>query len=55
VRDDGRGFTLPAAGSLGNGVGNMQSRIEEIGGEYTLTTSLGNGTTIAISLRLPPD
>jgi signal transduction histidine kinase len=53
VRDDGKGFTLPAGGSLGNGVGNMRSRIEEVRGEYILTSAPGRGTSIVISLQLP--
>ena len=46
VSDDGRGFD-PTATSVGTGLDNMLDRLGGVGGELTVSTSLGHGTTIS--------
>ncbi|MEQ8473378.1 MAG: sensor histidine kinase [Marinoscillum sp.] len=47
VTDDGKGFDLnQIKQSSGIGWNNMQSRIELIGGEMTILSKLGHGTTV---------
>jgi signal transduction histidine kinase len=48
IQDNGIGFDLTTI-EKGNGLQNMQKRIEEIGGKFSLNSSL-NGTNIAIEL-----
>jgi len=50
IHDDGCGFDL-AARPPGNGLGNLQRRLEDIGGSFTIESRLGAGTTVF--LRLP--
>jgi signal transduction histidine kinase len=50
IHDDGCGFD-PAACPPGNGLGNLQRRLQDIGGSFTIESRLGAGTTV--SLRLP--
>lgn len=52
VENDGRGFDLAAAATGGrNGLANMRSRIEELGGEFRIESDPRSGT--AIFLRVP--
>ncbi len=50
IHDDGCGFD-PATRPPGNGLGNLQRRLQDIGGSFTIESRLGAGTTV--SLRLP--
>jgi signal transduction histidine kinase len=50
IHDDGCGFD-PAACPPGHGLGNLQRRLQAIGGSFTIESRLGAGTTVA--LRLP--
>lgn len=50
LRDNGKGFRTDKTSS-GNGIRNMQLRAAEIGGEWTLDSREGGGTTIL--LRCP--
>ena len=50
VRDDGTGFEVERQ-SRGMGLANMRARSVSLGGELTVTTSPGEGTTILV--RLP--
>jgi signal transduction histidine kinase len=50
IHDDGCGFNPPAC-PPGNGLGNLQRRMEDIGGSFTITSRLGAGTDVR--LRLP--
>lgn len=52
IADDGRGFDPTAAAGSGNGLANMRSRMEELGGTFRLDAKPGEGTTVALSLRL---
>lgn len=51
IRDDGRGFSPKTANPDGNGLGNMKARTEEALGEFTLTSTPGEGTCIQVSWR----
>lgn len=51
VVDDGRGFDLQEQSqSVGHGLANMQSRAEELGGEFSVESEPGEGTCIRMSL-----
>ena len=50
IHDDGCGFD-PAACPPGNGLGNLERRLQDIGGSFTIESRLGAGTKVA--LRLP--
>jgi len=51
ITDNGVGFDVENI-IKGNGLLNMEKRIESIGGAYSLHTELGKGTTISIILTL---
>ncbi|WP_394429418.1 sensor histidine kinase [Streptomyces sp. SGAir0957] len=48
ITDDGRGFDVGAA--RGFGLDGMRKRLAELGGELTVTSSVGDGTRILASL-----
>ncbi|MNK08679.1 Redox sensor histidine kinase response regulator DevS [compost metagenome] len=50
ISDNGIGFN-PENSNNGNGLYNMQKRIEEIGGEFVLKSAVGEGTQIQIILK----
>jgi signal transduction histidine kinase/ligand-binding sensor domain-containing protein len=53
--DNGRGFDLTEAGSRGrNGLGNMSSRVTELGGVFRVQSTPGTNTVIHFSVPLPP-
>jgi signal transduction histidine kinase len=52
VTDDGKGFDLSNRRAFGNGLVNMQARIQQIGGRYTILSSPGTGTTTTIELMV---
>ncbi|MGZ4191701.1 MAG: sensor histidine kinase [Solirubrobacteraceae bacterium] len=57
VRDDGRGFD-PSAATAGFGLAGMRERVELLGGELSLTSAPGEGTTVTARLpvaRRPPE
>ncbi|MFI0235164.1 sensor histidine kinase [Streptomyces sp. NPDC016845] len=51
ITDDGRGFDVGAA--RGFGLDGMRKRLAELGGELTVTSSVGDGTRILASLPAP--
>ncbi len=51
IADNGQGFNLNAI-VRGNGLANMQNRIQEIGGNFKLDSAPGRGTSIHITLPL---
>ncbi|MGY0019330.1 sensor histidine kinase [Streptomyces sp. YJ-C3] len=53
ITDDGRGFDVAAA--RGFGLDGMRKRLDELGGELTVTSSLGDGTLVRASLPLVTD
>jgi signal transduction histidine kinase/ligand-binding sensor domain-containing protein len=53
VENDGPGFTVDLAAKSGrNGLQNMRSRIEELGGTFDLRSDLSSGTIVGIRLPL---
>ena len=50
IQDNGSGFD-EATIIKGNGIQNMQKRIEEIGGKFNLISNIGQGTTINIQFE----
>jgi two-component system, NarL family, sensor histidine kinase DevS len=47
VSDDGAGFDLDTASkTVGHGLSNMQTRVQNVGGDLEITTAPGEGTTI---------
>ena len=49
INDNGKGFDINTV-EFGNGLNNMQTRIEEIGGKIDLTSTIGKGTYINIHI-----
>ncbi|MBT2209923.1 sensor histidine kinase [Actinomadura sp. NEAU-AAG7] len=52
ITDDGRGFVVGAA--AGFGLEGMRRRLAELGGELTVTSSVGDGTRIHVMIPLSP-
>ena len=50
IADNGKGFEIDTI-DLGNGIVNMQKRIEEIGGVFKIQSELNKGTQITILLN----
>jgi len=47
VSDDGAGFDLDTASkTVGHGLSNMQTRVQNVGGDLEITSAPGEGTTI---------
>jgi signal transduction histidine kinase len=55
ISDNGRGFEPARVTNSGDGLGNMQRRMEEIGGEFVLASDPGKGTNIRLQLPLQRD
>ena len=53
ITDHGTGFTIEKTEGRGNGLINMRKRIEEHGGSFDISSEIGKGTTIRISVQLP--
>jgi signal transduction histidine kinase len=53
IRDDGQGFQLNSA-HTGNGLSNMQHRIEELGGAVSIESEPSKGTIVRVTLPLHP-
>ena len=51
ITDNGVGFD-PAAEPGGHGVGNLQKRLEALGGKCQIESQPGSGTTISLNLPL---
>jgi signal transduction histidine kinase len=51
VTDDGRGFVLAQA--RGFGINGMRRRVAEVGGDLTVTSSVGDGTRVLTEIPLP--
>lgn len=52
IRDDGKGFDNRAP-KKGIGLNNMQKRAELLSGSFQLTTALGEGCTITVTIPVP--
>ena len=56
IRDNGRGFSSPAAGEMArghDGLTNLQTRLDEIGGRLLRENRPGQGTHLVLSVILP--
>lgn len=52
VEDDGSGFTPTPNGASGHGLRGMRERVELLGGEFSVRSAPGAGTTLQITLPL---
>jgi signal transduction histidine kinase len=52
IEDNGRGFAGPGDSPSGNGLPNMRSRLQKIGGTFACTSRPGSGTICRIDLPL---
>ena len=57
IRDDGRGFVMPAvqsspANGRGNGLANMCRRAAQLGGRLQIRTAPGRGTRLELTIPL---
>lgn len=52
IEDNGRGFNPEYARGGGDGLGNLDRRMQEAGGECRIETFPGQGTTVTLSLPL---
>jgi signal transduction histidine kinase len=53
IHDNGGGFDLSSAKGAGNGLGNMEKRVRDLCGEFTLQSRAGQGTRLEV--RVPLD
>jgi ligand-binding sensor domain-containing protein/signal transduction histidine kinase len=51
IHDNGKGFDDKRDNATGHGLVNMKSRIEEIGGTFSVVSRPGNGTMITVWIR----
>jgi signal transduction histidine kinase len=57
IKDDGKGFGVPVFSNeektlSGNGIRNMKKRAEELGGEMTIDSAQGGGTTLRLKFNI---
>jgi len=52
ISDDGKGFEMNSVRLFANGLNNMQNRIEQAGGNYSITSNPGKGTLTEIKFYL---
>ena len=52
IEDNGKGFDNDKLKKKGIGLINMESRVESLGGDFTIKSSLGSGTEIKITIPL---
>lgn len=52
VEDNGKGFTPGSGDPFGNGLGNMEKRIQQVGGNCRITSAPGKGTWIYFEIPL---
>jgi signal transduction histidine kinase len=50
IKDDGKGFDPEQARQFANGLKNMQNRIEQVGGNFSLLSEPGKGTFTVINI-----
>jgi signal transduction histidine kinase len=53
VQDDGGGFD-PARHTTGNGLANMERRLQQIGGTCSIQSQPGKGTTVSLRVNIVP-
>jgi signal transduction histidine kinase len=54
VADNGGGFD-PQSAVSGNGIANMNRRLQAAGGSCRIQSATGEGTTVTFTLNLPPE
>lgn len=52
IEDNGKGFSTEVASAYGNGLRNMQKRMDKVGGKFVLKSSPGTGTQTSIDLPI---
>lgn len=52
VKDNGRGFWPDDVSAERNGLSSMRRRVETLGGELTVSSRTGAGTTISARVRI---
>jgi signal transduction histidine kinase len=52
IDDNGRGLSNDSQNSSGNGLKNMRSRLEQIGGQCTISSEPNRGASVSFSLEL---
>jgi signal transduction histidine kinase len=55
IADNGRGFAADTSREGGNGLRNMAGRMEDLGGQFQVRSTAGQGTTVSLRLPLPAD
>jgi signal transduction histidine kinase/ligand-binding sensor domain-containing protein len=55
IQDNGHGFEPSQRKGAGNGLGNMQKRVKDLGGELALRSDPGHGTEIEVSVPINPE
>ncbi|MCH6233630.1 tetratricopeptide repeat protein [Cognataquiflexum rubidum] len=53
IIDDGKGFDIHESGEKGNGLRNMRLRAEQIQGDLTINSQVGQGTSIHFKVHIP--
>ena len=53
VQDDGGGFD-PARNTTGNGLANMERRLQQIGGTCSIQSQPGKGTSVSLRVNVVP-
>lgn len=53
VEDDGVGFVRPPDRPAGNGLANMERRLQQIGGTCSIQSRPGHGTVVAFQVSIP--
>jgi signal transduction histidine kinase len=54
LQDNGAGFDASTRRDGGHGLGNMRARAERLGATVRLTSQLGEGTRVVVTLPLQP-
>jgi len=52
IKDDGKGFDATKVRLFANGLKNMQNRIEQVGGSYSISSEPGRGTVTEIKFNV---
>ncbi|HQF42565.1 MAG TPA: two-component regulator propeller domain-containing protein [Ignavibacteriaceae bacterium] len=55
IQDFGRGFDLSETNKFGNGLKNMKTRMENIGGSFHIESQINNGTKIILQFPVTKD
>ena len=52
IKDDGKGFDVNKVRLFANGLKNMQNRIQQVGGSYSISSEPGKGTLTEIKFSM---